>query len=42
VSRARLFETAIWLFTLFCIVMMFVGPLAALARRLRGVVNGMP
>lgn len=41
-SRQQLFHASVWLFTLFCIIMMFAGPVGELSRRLSGTVNGMP
>jgi hypothetical protein len=41
-SRQRLVEAAIWLFTVFCILMMFAGPVAELSLQLRGATEGMP
>jgi hypothetical protein len=42
VARQQLLQAAVWLFTLFCIMMMFAGPVGQLAQRLRGAVNGLP
>ena len=41
-TRQQLLHASVWLFTLFCIMMMFAGPVGQLARQLRSIVNGMP
>jgi hypothetical protein len=41
-NRQRLLQAAVWLVTLFCIAMMFAGPVGELSRRLSVPVDSFP